>query len=222
MKSLAKDRDDRYESASAFADILRFLNHEPVLASPPSFVYRMRKMAWRNKAILATSLAILSILVTATAFSLWQAMQTFNAKDDLQAFSDFLVYGSTVFSSTRRGSKRPGIRRYCGSSTFPRRKGHGKYFEGRPLAEAIVRDAIGKTWRNLAKYPEAETQLKRAVEIRTKELGPNHQRTLDSCNSLATVYMHQDRADEAIALLKTTIARLEASKQLENAKTSSY
>ncbi len=219
MKSLAKDRDDRYESASAFAaDILRFLNHEPVLASPPSFVYRMRKMAWRNKAILATSLAILSILVTATAFSLWQAMQTFNAKDDLQAFSDFLVYG--VLSSARPEGvqKGQGVDVTVAQALSLAEKDMEKYFEGRPVAEAIVRDAIGKTWRNLAKYSEAETQLKRAVEIRTKELGPNHRRTLDSCNSLATVYMHQDRADEAIALLKNSIARLEATKQLESAE----
>jgi serine/threonine protein kinase len=42
MKALEKDRDRRYEAASEFADDLqRFLNQEPVLASPPSVTYRM-------------------------------------------------------------------------------------------------------------------------------------------------------------------------------------
>ncbi len=37
MKALAKERDRRYETASGLAkDIERFLNHEPVLAGPPS------------------------------------------------------------------------------------------------------------------------------------------------------------------------------------------
>ena len=45
MKALAKDRDRRYETANGFAkDIERFLNHEPVLAWPPSATYRLRKL----------------------------------------------------------------------------------------------------------------------------------------------------------------------------------
>src|SRR5262249_38346112 len=41
MKALEKDRDRRYETASAFAaDIQRYLADEPVLACPPSAWYR--------------------------------------------------------------------------------------------------------------------------------------------------------------------------------------
>ena len=37
MKALEKDRNRRYESASAFAaDVQRYLNDEPVQACPPS------------------------------------------------------------------------------------------------------------------------------------------------------------------------------------------
>ena len=37
MKALSKERDRRYETANGFArDIERFLNHEPVVAGPPS------------------------------------------------------------------------------------------------------------------------------------------------------------------------------------------
>ena len=43
MKALDKDRDRRYESASALAeDIERYLRDEPVLAGPPSAAYRLR------------------------------------------------------------------------------------------------------------------------------------------------------------------------------------
>jgi serine/threonine protein kinase len=54
MKALEKDRNRRYESASAFAaDVQRYLNDEPVLACPPSAWYRLRKFARRNKGRLA-------------------------------------------------------------------------------------------------------------------------------------------------------------------------
>jgi WD40 repeat protein/serine/threonine protein kinase len=56
MKALEKDRNRRYETASAFAaDVQRYLDDEPVLACPPSRWYRLRKLARRHKAALATA-----------------------------------------------------------------------------------------------------------------------------------------------------------------------
>src|SRR5262249_9871049 len=53
MKCLEKDRDRRYESASAFAaDVQRYLADEPVQACPPSAWYRFHKFARRNKTAL--------------------------------------------------------------------------------------------------------------------------------------------------------------------------
>jgi WD40 repeat protein/serine/threonine protein kinase len=66
MKALEKDRNHRYETASAFAaDVLRYLHDEPVLACPPSALYRFRKFARRNKAILATVSAVAVAVVVA-------------------------------------------------------------------------------------------------------------------------------------------------------------
>src|SRR5947207_13387752 len=48
MKALEKDRNRRYDSASAFAtDVQRYLADEPVEACPPSARYRVRKFARR-------------------------------------------------------------------------------------------------------------------------------------------------------------------------------
>jgi WD40 repeat protein/serine/threonine protein kinase len=59
MKALEKDRNRRYESASAFAaDVQRYLADEPVLACPPSAGYRLRKFVRRNRAALATSVVL--------------------------------------------------------------------------------------------------------------------------------------------------------------------
>jgi serine/threonine protein kinase/tetratricopeptide (TPR) repeat protein len=75
MKALEKDRDRRYETASAFAaDVQRYLDDEPVLACPPSAVYRLRKFARRHKAALWTSAAVSMVLVLAVCgvgWALW-------------------------------------------------------------------------------------------------------------------------------------------------------
>jgi serine/threonine protein kinase/Tfp pilus assembly protein PilF len=66
MRALEKDRNRRYESASAFAaDVQRYLNDEPVQACPPSAGYRLRKFARRNKGWIATGSAAALFLVLA-------------------------------------------------------------------------------------------------------------------------------------------------------------
>ena len=50
MKALEKDRVRRYETAHALAlDIERHLNDEPVLAGPPSGLYRVKKLFHRHR-----------------------------------------------------------------------------------------------------------------------------------------------------------------------------
>jgi serine/threonine protein kinase/Tfp pilus assembly protein PilF len=76
LKALEKDRNRRYESASAFAaDVQRYLSDEPVLACPPSAWYRCRKFARRNKVALATAGVVAAALLIGTAVSVWQAVE---------------------------------------------------------------------------------------------------------------------------------------------------
>jgi serine/threonine protein kinase/tetratricopeptide (TPR) repeat protein len=69
MKALEKDRDRRYETASAFvADVQRYLHDEPVTARPPSAWYRTRKYARRHRGkLLMAALGLLALLVTVAA-----------------------------------------------------------------------------------------------------------------------------------------------------------
>ena len=64
MKTLEKDRNRRYETASSLAlDVQRYLADEAVQACPPSAGYRLRKFARRNKGALAVSGLVLFFLV---------------------------------------------------------------------------------------------------------------------------------------------------------------
>src|SRR5438093_4348637 len=72
MKTLEKDRTCRYETANALAmDIQRHLNNEPVLASPPSNLYRFQKLVRRNKTIFAAIGAVALALVIGFGVSLY-------------------------------------------------------------------------------------------------------------------------------------------------------
>jgi WD40 repeat protein/serine/threonine protein kinase len=64
MKSLEKDRTRRYDAtAELVADIARHLNNEPVLASPPSTIYRIRKFVRKHRGTVAAVLTIIAVLI---------------------------------------------------------------------------------------------------------------------------------------------------------------
>jgi serine/threonine protein kinase/tetratricopeptide (TPR) repeat protein len=65
MKALEKDRTRRYATASDLAaDVRRHLEREPVLAGPPSAVYKLRKFVQRNRVpVLAGTLALTALLI---------------------------------------------------------------------------------------------------------------------------------------------------------------
>jgi len=72
MKALEKDRRRRYETANGLTmDIQRYLNNEPVMARPPSRLYRFQKLVRRNKVVFAAGAAVVAALVTGLGTSTW-------------------------------------------------------------------------------------------------------------------------------------------------------
>ncbi len=72
MKALAKEPDRRYGSARELAeDLEHFLAHEPVVAGPPSGLYRLRKFARRYRVQVAAAALVLLSLVLGLSGTLW-------------------------------------------------------------------------------------------------------------------------------------------------------
>ena len=87
LKCLEKDRGRRYDTAAALAeDVQRYLDRQPVLATPPSAGYRLRKFAQRNRgAVIAASLLGLTLLAGLAGTSsalVWALREQARATDE--------------------------------------------------------------------------------------------------------------------------------------------
>ncbi len=86
MKCLEKDRSRRYETANALAEELRrYLHDEPVLAGPPSAVYRMSKFAKRHGAALVVAGLVAAALAGAAVVSTVFGLNAVRAQADTLA-----------------------------------------------------------------------------------------------------------------------------------------
>ena len=81
LKAMSKDAVDRYQSAAELAsDIARFLDGEPVLARTPSAGYVLRRLAARNKALVAVTLLALVAILAASGVAFWQRQVAMRAQ----------------------------------------------------------------------------------------------------------------------------------------------
>lgn len=81
MKCLEKDRTRRYATANGLSsDIRRYLQHEPVVARPPSALYRLRKAIQRNELAFASGVAVLTALLLGAGGSTWEAIRANRAE----------------------------------------------------------------------------------------------------------------------------------------------
>ena len=206
LKALEKERWRRYASASEFAaDVRRYLNHEAVLAVPPSLAYRARKLARRHRVALATACAFAVVLVAAAVISIRQSIRANREAAVAEAVNDFLQNDLLGQASAYNQSKRdPDIKV---RTVLDRAAGHiqGK-FSGQPEVESAIRHTIAQTYMEIGIYPEAEKQFEVALELRRRVLGSENPATLNTMNNLATVYWYQSKFAQAEALDSQTLA----------------
>jgi serine/threonine protein kinase/tetratricopeptide (TPR) repeat protein len=234
MRALEKDRNRRYESASAFAaDVQRYLSDEPVLACPPSAIYRLRKVVRRHRgAFLAASIIFLSLVggILGTSWGLaraetaWQeealradgeqkAKEAAQKREaEKQAVLEFVE--KHVFAAARPVGDIEGLG--LGHDVTLRRAVEAalpfvnKSFADQPLIEARLRLSIGKSFQDLGESRTAAEQFESARAIYVKELGPDHADTVTSMNLLASSYMDLGRLVDALKLNEEVLARRKA------------
>jgi serine/threonine protein kinase/tetratricopeptide (TPR) repeat protein len=220
LKAIEKDRSRRYSSPSDLAaDIGRYLNNQAVLAVPPSAPYRARKFARRHRTALVTTAAFMLVLILAAGVSIRQGIRA-NREATVaqreaaaaQAINDFLqndllAQASAVTQSGPSAKLDPDLKvRTALDRAAARITGR---FEQQPEIEAAIRDTIGQAYIDLGLYPEARTQLERALDLHRRVLGTENAKTLKTMTRLGrTVYLQGKYAEaEALAVQAVAIQR---------------
>ena len=202
LKALEKDRNRRYQSTADFAaDIRRHLQHEPILARPPSAVYRFQKFARRNRAAVGGVLVALVMLIAATVVSTIFAVresraaqqartETLKAQQIAGLLQDMLA---EVDPSVAQGADTQLLRQIL-DKTSQRIETE---LAGQPEVEAAIRATLGNTYLSLGRYELAEPHLTRSLQLREEQLGPEHEDTLAAVQHLAYLYFNLGQFETA-------------------------
>jgi serine/threonine protein kinase len=197
LKAMEKDRTRRYETPNGLAmDIERHLADEPVIAGPPSAVYRARKFTKRNKVGIGVVAVILLAVTGALIQSNVERAKVQKARDESEAVTAFLADMLSSADPKKRG-KDVTVREIMDEAA----KTIGEKFPDQPLVEARLRHTMGNVYTALGNYQGAEQQLRRAVEVRRQKLGAENAETLRSTLSLASAVGNDGRLVEFETLL---------------------
>jgi serine/threonine protein kinase/tetratricopeptide (TPR) repeat protein len=222
-KALEKDRTHRYASPNELAtDLRRYLQGEPVLAGPPSTVYRTKKFLQRHRVgATAASLVVLALLIgTAGAtLGLVRARRAERAARAAQAMATEEANRATLEAATTQQIlsflvglfevSDPGTGR--GATITAREilengaKNVYRELADQPLARARLLITIGGVYRSLGLIDEARPLLVDALETRVNQLGEEHLEVAASKLELAWVLCLTGELDQARTLAEDAL-----------------
>ena len=176
LKSLAKDREQRYGSASALAeDLRRYLDDQPVLAQPPSLRYRTFKFVRRHKLAVGAGAAVVTALLVGTmvaglgllearraeARAIDSQQQALEAKGIAESASGFLI---ELFSGADPRDN-PGLD-LTARELLERGEARIENLADAPAVQARLLEALGDVYWSLGAFDRAESLLLRGIELR--------------------------------------------------------
>jgi serine/threonine protein kinase/tetratricopeptide (TPR) repeat protein len=194
MKALEKDRIRRYDSPGGLrGDLERFLRNEPVLAGPPSALYRARKFARRHRFGVAVAAAAILGLLAFAATAVAQAQRTARERDRAERVSDFLVRLFEGSDPKQARGKDTRVREILDEGA----QRIEQELSEEPLVRAQLMDTMGRVYSQLGLYDKAAELLEQATVTRTRELGPEARETLFAKTMLGYVWYRQGRFEDA-------------------------
>jgi eukaryotic-like serine/threonine-protein kinase len=115
MKALEKDRARRYDTANALVeDLHRHLDHQPVQASPPRAVYRMRKFVRRHRVGVVMGALVVVTLVTGLSLALLGLRRALKAEALMrwEAYASDIKAAQVSIQQNNRGTALNLLRQY--------------------------------------------------------------------------------------------------------------
>jgi serine/threonine protein kinase len=227
MKALEKDRARRYDTAVGLAnDIERYLNDEPVQASPPSKAYRIWKFARRNRPQVAAATTLLAILLASVVLVSLHNRQLSEKDGELLAAIEAVKQAKGM--AQQRGAEIDAVLDFVETKIFAAARpeawtgglGHDvrladavkaslpfveTSFADKPLIEARLRRTIGLSFRYLGDARSAIEQHEKALALMTRYRGADDPYTLATMMALSDCYSEAGRVQEALQLREETL-----------------
>ncbi len=200
-KALETDRARRYRSANDLADDLRrFRAHEPVVASPPSTVYRVRKFVRRHRVgVAAGALVLLSLVGGMIATGLALVRESAQRRR-LERMTEFQT---SIFSSMQAQGLGPDARMADALDLASSRV--AAEFDEDPVSRAELERSFGIAYFALGRFEDARRMYEGAVDVLVAEFGPRSEEALASRIALASTLDALDEIDAAIAMYEPLV-----------------
>ena len=202
LKAINKDRERRYSSALELAsDLSRYLKHEPVIARPPSVLYRAQKFVRRNR-LAVTFAAILALLMVGFGARLTIERDRANREAELSKnVTDFMTNVFNISNPNEARGNSVTARELLdkASAQIASTPGNGSQVQARMMA------TMGKTYMGLGLFQQAGPLLAHAAAIQSRLLGADSPETLSSQSQLGYVYQGQGKYADGEKLLRQTL-----------------
>ena len=210
MKALEKDRTRRYGSASELAaDLKHHLANEPVSAGPPSAGYRAKKFVRRHRIAVATaSIVLVSILVGLGGVT-WGLVRAVRAEKkarfEAETTSQLNQFMLAMFEINNPSEARG--RTITAKEILDRATERIRVeMENRPAQKARLLEVMGKVYRSLGLYDDAQPLLESAVVNQKAAHGDDSPEVAATMTTLAGALVARGDYNEAIPMLVGVIA----------------
>jgi len=181
MKALDKDRTRRYETANGLAmDVQRHLDNEPVVARPPSRLYRFGKTVRRNKLAFAAAAAVVASLAAGFGLSTWLFFRERESrKVEVAAVQERLREQERVEQQRQRAEQEQRLRQLGG----------------------LTREVMAQ-----GKWAEAESLLREKLALQKQLLGAENPDVAESLVDLGAVLVAQRNWTNSEVTLRAALA----------------
>jgi serine/threonine protein kinase/tetratricopeptide (TPR) repeat protein len=219
-KALEKEKERRYASVTDLAaDLQHFLRDEPILARPPSAVYRFRKYARRNRGWVAMGACALLALVLGIVGTTWQAVRATNsegratqlaaresqarraAEAEAEKATEIKAFLQDMLTSASQNEGR-GARFTVREALDEAAQRIATEFAAFPDVRAELQTTLGEGYRGLGLHAEAEPYLRASLATRRLLVGPQDSTLVQPMWEFALVLRHLGKYEESEALLK--------------------
>jgi tetratricopeptide (TPR) repeat protein len=205
LRALEKDRERRYGSVADLAeDIRRYRRHEPVLAGPPSGIYRLRKFVQRNRTVVASGVLLAAVLVASAVAVTWQWRTAVAERERAEAAGEHARQEAAraarinAFLQDMLASADPGemgkdvtVREVLDQAAASLERG----LASDPEAHADAHHTLGVTYVSLGLLQEGRSHLEEALALRRELHGPDHESIAEELRNLGWC-LHQLNQEE--------------------------